>query len=669
MVSEVKLEKIPWIPIVISIILMSFVGIGWLFMMPPGATNWYSLGNLGCMIAIPVSAFVSIMCAGFLMNIKSIREKIDLKVLTYSYAIGLTLCNLFSDGDGFWRQRLSIIACRWLGPFPTEEYVPWFVAPRAEIAQQLLTGGVPVPWADWIPSTLFWWILFSVGGMFFISLGTIFRRLLIEVEKVPFPQTSYMYTIVRKISGPSRPLKERLGTPFIIGIIIGVAFNVPLFFGRFFPWFPDIYGWRTSTCGSGAHQLDPSWPIAPIIGLAQFNKNPAMGAVFYFAPLSILFSGVLWQIIFLILMQIAYTMGYYTELPSMAGCGRVWCGVGYRHGEPFKWMPFVYIGMANGLVIFYLIQNRRYITETLRAALGRLSKDRRAEIEKNEPISYRNAYLMFTVSTILMIVLWAFYGISLVPAIALIVTDFLFCMVQTRVYTIAGYLVPQGTGISSGHLKLVMGSGLPSPPTGEWVRVFTWNHFVGNSTLCGWGWPLPASLSSYQMASLTGTHPKSVLKIVVITQILGTLVASIAIIWWLYLFGGSKLPGISGQFYSWINSFAWPDAEQYRPSHEPWVPHAIAGALFAIILMYLHARFLWFPLEPISILMVTGRDIEGPWVMVVAAWILKKLTLQIGGSKLYEDVGVPTASGFLVGYLATAVLGGIALIGRFFVPF
>jgi hypothetical protein len=55
--------------------------------------------------------------------------------------------------------------------------------------------------------------------------------------------------------------------------------------------------------------------------------------------------------------------------------------------------------------------------------------------------------------------------------------------------------------------------------------------------------------------------------------------------------------------------------------------------------------------------------------MVLAAWILKLVTLRVGGSKSYERLGVPVATGFLAGYAVAILIGGALSVVRFFIPF
>jgi len=79
----------------------------------------------------------------------------------------------------------------------------------------------------------------------------------------------------------------------------------------------------------------------------------------------------------------------------------------------------------------------------------------------------------------------------------------------------------------------------------------------------------------------------------------------------------------------------------------------------------------WFPFEPIGFLLATDGHalIEGIWNMCLIAWVIKMLTLRVGGSKLYEQTGIPVCTGFVLGTVIVAFLGGLMLLLRFFVPF
>jgi hypothetical protein len=667
---ELEKAKVPWLLVALSTVAMCFVGILWLEMLTTTFDNWYSLGSVGCMLLLALPPYLFV---GLLALLGRFSNKVNRTMMTLLYATGFALTQSVSNAVGFPVGNFqSFLADRITNSQPAS-YMPYFVMPTVEVASQTLRGGVPVPWGDWIPVLLWWWGLWAVGALFYMALSAILRRLIVDVEAVPFPQTLIVNDVVRRTAPDKARLK--LGRPFLVGFILGVVFQFPLFMTSLFPWFPDIYGWRVNMCGPGAQWLTPDSPLAGFVGFSMFNKNPTLACILYLAPLSILQSTMIFTVLFWIMTQVAYTLGYYSGIMTTPGCGRVWCGtsVSYRFGPPFKWVAFTSGGVAYGIVFFYLLLNWRYIAETIKAAAGRLDKDRLAAIETNEPLRYRSAYTLLAISFVIMIAMWLGYGIGIAPALVLTLTAFVFTLAQTRVYSLVGYITPGGSELGWGPMKLVMGEGT-TPPTGEWVRSAAYVFFTGQAAYpSGWGFPFVSSLSSYKMGKLNDVSNRSIFQIVLFVSILAPLVAGATTIWSLYYFGADKLPtafasvGGGGE----LTSRALPANQVNKPAVSPWEWHSLAGFLAAGALMYLHARFLWFPIEPIGLVLATDGHalIEGIWTMVLVAWVAKLLTVRVGGSKLYEEKGIPVVAGFISGFMLITFFGGLILVIRFFVPF
>jgi hypothetical protein len=57
------------------------------------------------------------------------------------------------------------------------------------------------------------------------------------------------------------------------------------------------------------------------------------------------------------------------------------------------------------------------------------------------------------------------------------------------------------------------------------------------------------------------------------------------------------------------------------------------------------------------------------WDAFLGAWIAKFLTLRIGGSKAYEEYGVPFVSGGIAGYALANLIAYLVGTVRFFIPF
>jgi hypothetical protein len=139
-----------------------------------------------------------------------------------------------------------------------------------------------------------------------------------------------------------------------------------------------------------------------------------------------------------------------------------------------------------------------------------------------------------------------------------------------------------------------------------------------------------------------------------------------------YTYGGTTFAFAAGQvqstqFWNMSNPPEW----NIKPGTEPLAPYVIAGFLIVAAIEFLHSRFVWFPFNAIGFIMGTGimGTFYGYWGPFLIAWVLKTITLRIGGSKLYESVGVPIAGGFIAGYMVALIIGGTLGVFRFFVPF
>jgi hypothetical protein len=333
-----------------------------------------------------------------------------------------------------------------------------------------------------------------------------------------------------------------------------------------------------------------------------------------------------------------------------------------RHYRQMSWQV--------GIALFWLILNRRYIAGTFKAAFGGADEGQRHELEKDEPISYRNIYILLIMSFILQLIVWLVTDMGKAPALTLIFVSFIFTIAQTRTYSHIGFYAPGGSTFHYGYMKLVMGEGT-EPPTRQRFSAFLFTYPTGQAAYVGWGYPFVSTLASFRMGSLTGVGSKNIFKILMFVSVLAPLVATIGSVWAFYTFGLQRLPTANSFAYNYLDNRVWPSAIAHKPAYQPWIYHLIAGIAWAGVLSYLHARFVWFPFEPIGFLLATDGHalIEGIWIMVAVAWVLKTLTLRIGGSKLYEQTGVQVATGFVIGFISISILGGILFITRFFVPF
>lgn len=663
-ISEKIPEKIPWALVILLPIFLGAFGITWLQLLPSNLYSFYNFGSILCVMNLTAAPFIVLIFTALFTKLT--KRRIDLITLTYLYVIGMTCSWYVSTFNPF--EFNDIIASRHMNADWSATYIPAFMAPPASITRQIVTGHAVVPWGDWLPAIMYHWFLFILLGFFYISVATLFRRQWVDIERVPFPHALLAHELVRRIPEEKKSLMQKLGMPFLIGIILGLVYQIPIFMTSIFPWFPDIYGWKT-LCASGQWYITGSSPLAGIAGLSAFQEHPVMVAIGYLAPLSISFNAWFWHLIYIVLMQLAYVTGNYTGIEGEGGCGRAWCTPSGLTQPPFKFMAVSYGGGLLGLSVVTIFISRRYLSETIKAAFAKHSS--RLEVEKNEALTYRSIYILLGGSFVLLVVLFMLDGMGIAAALLVPISYFLFWMANARIYGMAGI---QARGAEHGNtlFRLLMWPTAPDPPTREYVLAAYYSRRGMDSPDSISGGAIFTGFNSYKMASLTGTSNSGVLKAMLTAVIITPVVVLFTYIWLTNTYGGTALPGNAGevqttQFYNYSN----PDNWIRFPAVEPLAPYVTAGFIIVVALEFLHARFVWFPFNAIGFIIGTSyiSVLWGYWGPFLIAWVLKTITLRVGGSKLYENLGVPIAGGFVTGYMVALIFGGSIGVLRFFIPF
>jgi hypothetical protein len=207
--------------------------------------------------------------------------------------------------------------------------------------------------------------------------------------------------------------------------------------------------------------------------------------------------------------------------------------------------------------------------------------------------------------------------------------------------------------------------------TKEWsiTMGFAIDEFT-NAPYDGFGTLLYGSFAAFAEARKMGADLRYIFKILIIMAIVVPLLALLTYIAALHTWGYAGSPLLQGTYHDLLTWFS-PEFVSSMPALGEWRPTALAGFITAMVLMYLHSRFIWFPFEPVGFLVgISNWNLQqGIWLSAAIAWILKVLTLKIGGSRAYENYGVPTACGVMIGYSIGALVVGIVGIYRFFSPF
>jgi len=673
-------EKTPYLMIILTSVLLGVIGTFWNAVQPtPMAyaitAHW---GPSICSMWFGAAPFWLLILAFFLSKLKQFQKYLDLKNLTILYAMGAMAYSYISmQFPWFWYPGI-IYFVRTVDPDISMRLWQTWWAPEPDVCRLLAQGGLSIgqiPWNAWIPVIVFYTVLYDLYAISLIATVNIFRRLWIDVERIPFPHVMVAHELLKRIPATSmiasEPEKARKTSPFLIGVILGICFELPVILAILLPWFPDVFGWRTHTCLGGTHVVYAgeiaTHPIySAVAGLGSLNKNPATVAAAYFAPLDILFSASCWFIIILILVQAWYYLGHYTALMSYGSCCRSWGPECPARAPPLNWHT-IEAGGLYMIAIMELFWHRRYIIQTIKKALGKPSEISDSE----EPGGYRLNWIIFVVSNAALIGLWMINGLSIPIATLLILQNLLHAIAQL-IY-IGRMSTPHVWWEGNTFFRFIW----PNPPEPWWNVSYEQFHAHSfsmvmtslNEPTC---FPIYGAAFSYRMNNLTkATSDRNLFKTVTIVALIMIPVALIMqiIIWSAYGWARTAF----SQTWGFAAYFGQTEPYIHPSSTSPneWWPWFIGGALIVLILQYLRSRFLWFPFEPLGFLVANGYTTlqRGLASTFIIAWFLKWLTLKIGGSKLYEDYGMPIAAGFIVGYMAINFFAGLVGVYRWFFPF
>ncbi len=678
--------KVPWIPLIAyGAILAALVQFLTLFV-GPNTHSWvcdHSMGLYwqGTFSNSYLIAYVFLWFGVIIMP--ALSKKMNPQLLTLIYVVTL-LATLKGGYPGNYNLMTQVIDTRVSKPALSPVLPTWWIPVRDDALPALL-GGTSVPWHAWVPTFFTWMGVPIVCFIMFTSLMAILRRQWIEIEDLPYPHARIAYEIQGYILEPQNKENKTKMKVALLGFSVMFLFMLPYVIIPLFPQFPDPYGyisWHRFNFGWYDTKRYSRWLYDSIHGLRHIGLSPVYITIGYMMPLTTLNTVAFGLVFRLFTPNILVTMGY----PS------VWHGYDIQQRWPFGFGPLVYGGMLPGMVFFWIIANRIYLINTFKAAFGKAPMEFK-EKEKEEPLSYRTAYLLFIISFLIM------YGFTLAlvrnPIVTLTVAGGALLwdgFLRSRIYAYAGVGGAQSWGDEGAYYWMWYYQDPVTKKPYPWLPDvgknpsaepgFVWAVYLSdmayrnpNTTTWANGWGMFAG-DIFRMAHLTKTDAKTVFKLAVITITIASIVTVPIIIWGWYTWGAKALPArLEGDKmkYAHLGRFSG-DPMTLRPIDPTvggfWtgVPWQIAGGVLGFLITYAQARFTWFPFDVIGFYLTWSRlgMKYGVDFMFTLAWILKLLTIKLGGTRAYERYGIPFAAGAMAGWCFHIFLHDLACTYSFF---
>ncbi|MEM3046984.1 MAG: DUF6785 family protein [Candidatus Bathyarchaeia archaeon] len=640
-------------------------------------SHYFNFGNNWWGIA-PGPFFVLIVLLGlrFIPPVKRIEPRQVHVLLSTSMMVSLTSSFRYPLSAIF-----QLMPIRFTEPWMSRlgSYVPTFWVPAANVLEPAMTGGAPVPWGDWAPVIAFW-VLWGWGAYFLgASVAMIMRRRFVEVERMTFPVAQAYQQLVAfwqkgeavEVSSGEKPRYSRTKMT-LVGLIIGIITVLPWILRLSFAWFPSLYGWEALPWAGHAGLLLLEYAIPALhyalpMATLEMSLNPIVVGMGLLLSLDVLFSSWVSWLIFGVLVPVSLANAGYYPSPGPWGQGaRYWI---YGHTGVYEAVAFFDIGLVFfGLSIWPLIFGWRYIREVA----GSIMRPKPGEAER-EGFTYRTMFIIFIFGLALIGALALVSGTGVPSVLALWLFATLAVLAMTRIHGEAVTFMDSFQHFHSGNLYNTVFPGW----TDDMVNQNYYNTMVLGHSLFGRdfvnnpGGTTAYAFNNYRLQLYSKTWVRDLFIAATIGVMVGLPVALITQVHLGYSAGVQKTPGGNTAYWWiwWIIPAQMPTGAVTRPT-APYLDRAIIGFLAAGALMFLRARFAWFPLNAVGVGIgaTTAQAFQGFGAAYLVSWIIKYALLKLGGARAYDGYVIPFIGGFIGGWMTGLLIGTILSVLKFFFP-
>ncbi len=557
-------------------------------------------------------------------------------------------------GDWFIPYTEGIL--EWMGPMHLA---------NPEYAEQMLTGGVSVPWNAWATPFAFYYCLGLMIFLLQISIATILRRQFVDVEKLTFPYAVGAVQVAEAL----RPDTEDRGSKriLLIGIVLGILLEIGAVQGAI--W--EGAGWSWWDYWGTTNYTIPGLPNSAI----KLMVIPYLVALNFLSPVSVLLSVV---VIGFVWWDILPAIWVGLDLAPLLSTDPGW-NPDWQYYESLGWpamaAPFMYGGiMALGLT--YVFFTRKSWTLSFKAFLSRISGGEEPELAKGE--NYAFAWAGLLVSAIVLMGIYTVVGWAAYVTPLVIFELILFFIAAVRMrgeFTTWPGIWWENHGSSNGLF-------IPLIPTfpGGWgsganIRGMWFNGHVHGGLIqdAANGPTIGAVMESYKMGSVYEVPKRYILVGVSIGLVLAYLVGLLTTAQVVYSVGinnmGFNWDGMGlDQLNIWFTTGT--SDPTYGPSTYNFLPDFVpierafanffAGAILVVLLTVLRSVFAWVPLHPLGLIIGVSQNMYWNYFMVLVAFVLKLAVVRIGGARTYQRVGVPLAIGVVFGSFFTDLISAWA---------
>jgi len=479
-----------------------------------------------------------------------------------------------------------------------------------------LPPGERIPWEVWI-GPLVWWVFF-VGAIILVTMATfvILRKQWVTNERLVFPLMQVPLEMVKEPEAGRGLPPMMKSKAFWIGFGIAGGVIVWNVVSYFVPGFPRI---PTALKGISIRKIPNVPPIHNrihflIMGFAFLANTQVLFSVWFFFLLALVEIGVLNKVGFVPKPTDPYVSGSYMGWQSFGGLAVI--------------------------VLFALWRSRAHLRHVVKKAWNPGVED---VDDSMEIMSYRGAVLSVVLGLGYIIFWLGKSGMDFKTAVLFVGASGVLYLGLARIVSEAGLTNARPSTSAQSFVPGVLGTASMSPETLGSLGT-SYGTVGGNCGFVG-----TAGAHIVKLADSIEPPKRSVFAVVFGAGILALVVSLVLTLFLAYRYGALNFG--RGQFTHdnvlLLNGILQKIKEPMGPD---WTGLGFfgAGAFFVAILSVLMGWFAWWPLHPIGFTINYVFDIRLWMLSIFIAWLVKYLTLKMGGLPAYRKV-VPAFVGMIFG--------------------
>jgi len=583
----------------------------------------------------------------FLLEKVSPRFKISTQSLAVFTVIIFMLAgtHVYETGIPYWTtvpistyNMAYFIRGLYVDPYKTAFWAqtPPAIVPKNEAIIKAFYEGGAYNFSAWAGPWIFWslWALAAYGGLYFWSF--FMRKPSLDVEKNPFPW-AMPSVITLELFDQGRRIFNfglRITKFFYLGLVVGVLIYLPNAISALSPIPFPIYTFQIP--------LDLNAYTRGILPGANFSAYfpPIDTMASIFIPMDVLASivlfwilfGVIWPVIGVRTGILPYTPGVETHAYNSTIA-------------PFKYGTFAILGMSIGMGIWIIWHYRRYWLNIFNVTFK--GKPLSGMESDDQGVHYRWIGFGSIGMFLLLAALFLIGGTT--PVMAFVIPAIWICYIYGWVWIYqhgVGVFQP-AVGTYNGlvfDFGTVLGQWGPRPSPAAFNSMMMYSSFGGGVRMASYG-PY-GHFVGYKIGDALKTRAKDIWIISLITMI--SIAFSHQLLWpWFYTRFGGYLKSTAVEYHVWGMPAIWNLTYGTPPeigTAETWA-YVIGGTALVFVVSFLRARFAWFFLHPVG--MYSGFLLH--WGVGLPAFVIKYVTLKVGGAKAYNEGLAPLAAGMTMG--------------------